>query len=756
MSLRTLFAGRARLAASALLGRLDEPRHAPMPAVQAPPTSRGGPRTFQTHGQARSLTPARVAAFLQQADDGDPSAFAELCQEIEDRDTHIVATLGVRRRSVANLGWGLQAASEDARDRTIAAGAERAIRDVAGLEQGFMDLLDAVMKGYAAVEIMWGRREGLVVPRALEQRPQQWLRPSPDDASAWNVVDVSEPVRGVPLWPRKWVVHTSRAKSGHPVQAGLGRALVWWYLFKTYATRDWVTHNEKFGSPLRVGTYQPGTSPDDITLLEQALQQLGVDAAAVVPAGMEIDFVSDAGVKTGGDTWERFLVHANREISKAILGQTLTTEEGSSGSLALGQVHNDVRADLRDADARELASTLTRDLVGPIVELNWGASAPTPRFVFNVDPPADRKADAEVQEARGRVFAAARALGVPVSTAQVREELGLRTPEPGEPVLGAVVAPSTPFRARPARIRAARSASTPVAQFEVGLGVSRERVEGAWRQVFAQLRAELGDTAEAAEVRSRAAAILRSIDLRPYTDELAAATLRAAGLGRAQLAVNDARDVRLPSGSPLTDDAWAEVFGLDQPEYQALVERHRSTAADAGRHALLRSLQDVLAGLEDERLGDGEGRARAALDRAEGNPARSVAVVDGAATGAWGEGRWEAIQASPGELYLRYHTVGDDKVRRAHRAMEGRVYPARHPIWQVWRPPNGYGCRCWVTAHNAAEVRAAGWTITEDFPQDDGGSPQLPDKGWRKTDGGAEYQWDEFPTAWVKALEPAP
>ncbi|MEN1550729.1 DUF935 family protein, partial [Pseudomonas aeruginosa] len=59
-------------------------------------------------------------------------------------------------------------------------------------------------------------------------------------------------------------------------------------------------------------------------------------------------------------------------MSKAILGGTLTsqTSESGGGAYALGQVHNEVRHDLLAADARQLAATLSRDLLWPLLVLN--------------------------------------------------------------------------------------------------------------------------------------------------------------------------------------------------------------------------------------------------------------------------------------------------------------------------------------------------------------------------------------------------
>ncbi len=57
---------------------------------------------------------------------------------------------------------------------------------------------------------------------------------------------------------------------------------------------------------------------------------------------------------------------------------------------------------------------------------------------------------------------------------------------------------------------------------------------------------------------------------------------------------------------------------------------------------------------------------------------------------------------------LRYETVGDARVREAHRALDGAVYPVDHPFWDVYYPPNGWRCRCKVlqTDSPAKEMEA--------------------------------------------------
>lgn len=54
--------------------------------------------------------------------------------------------------------------------------------------------------------------------------------------------------------------------------------------------------------------------------------------------------------------------------------------------------------------------------------------------------------------------------------------------------------------------------------------------------------------------------------------------------------------------------------------------------------------------------------------------------------------------------YWEYRTVGDDRVREEHAALDGVILPANDPRWKKIYPPNGWKCRCRVVPRMKAEV----------------------------------------------------
>lgn len=66
---------------------------------------------------------------------------------------------------------------------------------------------------------------------------------------------------------------------------------------------------------------------------------------------------------------------------------------------------------------------------------------------------------------------------------------------------------------------------------------------------------------------------------------------------------------------------------------------------------------------------------------------------------AYGAGRWQADQDPEIQSILwgyEYSTVGDDRVRPEHKALDGVRLPKDDPFWKRFWPPNGWSCRCTV------------------------------------------------------------
>lgn len=389
---------------------------------------------------SNGLTPVRLAKIFQEADAGDVLRQMELFEEMEEKDPHLFSQLQTRKNAVTGLDFEIIPFGDDPRDKEIADFIEEQMGSIEGFEDIETDLLDAIGKGFAVSEIMWGYDEGRVVIREIKSRHQKRF--------FWDSLDDSFKVRtkddpsGVLLPANKFIVHRYKARSGHPSRAGILRVVAWMYLFKNYDLKDWVSFAEVYGLPLRLGKYAPGASDNDKAALMQALIQIGADAAGIIPDGTSIDFINTE--KTSStDLYERLARYCDEQISKAILGQTLTSDSGG-GSYAQSKTHNDVRHDLTVADCKALASTLRRDLIRPLCIFNFGEDKRIPHIRFDCEESEDLEQTANILDTLiGKI-------GLRVPTSFLYKKFSIPEPEEGDeiatPSYGGVGAGVLPFK----------------------------------------------------------------------------------------------------------------------------------------------------------------------------------------------------------------------------------------------------------------------------------------------------------------------
>ncbi len=139
-----------------------------------------------------------------------------------------------------------------------------------------------------------------------------------------------------------------------------------------------------------------------------------------------MEFIESAKGNGGNTLFENMARWCDEQISKAVLGQTMTADNGSSQSQA--NVHNEVRMDIAKWDARQLEACVNEYLVKPYIILNWGVQKSYPRVSIKVPEPEDLKM--LVDSLKPMIES-----GMRVSAAEVREKFSLREPKDDEELL---------------------------------------------------------------------------------------------------------------------------------------------------------------------------------------------------------------------------------------------------------------------------------------------------------------------------------
>lgn len=367
-------------------------------ALKEPQTSRVATlRNEFLQPMTDGLSPARLAAVLRAADNGDLTQQHRLFADMEERDAHLAAEMNKRKLALLGLDWCIEPPrNATAAEKAHAEWLTEVLTDaVDPLEDLILALMDGVGHGFAPVELAWRNEGGELLP-SFNPRPQEWFRLDRARREL-RLRDQTMP-DGAELQPFGWVLHThGKAKTGYAGRLGLHRVLVWPFLYKTYAIGDFAEFLETFGLPIIVGKYFSGATPEEKASLMRAVTALGHDARAIMPAEMQLEIQKIVG---GEKSPHLAMVDwADRAQSKAIVGQTMSAEAKGSG-LGSGNadLHREVRHDILEADAREIAGTITRDLLYPLIALNRGnidGLRRCPRLVFDTGEAEDIKLFAE-------------------------------------------------------------------------------------------------------------------------------------------------------------------------------------------------------------------------------------------------------------------------------------------------------------------------------------------------------------------------
>lgn len=501
---------------------------------------------FMVESQLDGLTPAKAARILRQADEGDILAQHQLFDDMYDRDAHLRCEFDKRAGAVLGLDWSIEPPSNASRaEKKAAAMVEALLRDaVDDLEDVVVRMMEAVGHGFAPIELEWERWGQDWLP-SFHPRPQTWFRVSSNRRElrlADGSPDGAEPIS------MGWILHQhSKVKTGYLGRMGLYRVLVWPFLYKAYSIGDFAEFLETYGLPIIVGKYMQGATGEEKASLMRAVTALGHDARAIMPDGMSLEINKITGGGEGSHHLN-MVAWADGAQSKAILGQVLSAEAKATGlGSGVADLHAEVRHDILAADARQIAGTLTRDLVYPLLVLN-GARIDSyrrcPRWTFDLGEAEDITAYAE---------ALPKLVGVGMRIPRIWAHDKLRVPEPDgeEPVLetaapavpnaapGAVpnAAAETGPDAQPANLRALWRAArlTGAAPARDAIDALVDTVADDWAPLVDPLITPLqaaideaaaqGETAE--QFLARLPGLLEQMDVTALTDQLARAAFAA-------------------------------------------------------------------------------------------------------------------------------------------------------------------------------------------------------------------------------------
>lgn len=143
-------------------------------------------------------------------------------------------------------------------------------------------------------------------------------------------------------------------EAGRPDDLGLYLKAATQTIPKKNMLAFWDSFGEIFGMPMRIAR-TTSRDPKVMSQLEKMLKDAGASQYMVAGQDTEIEFV-ESGKGDAFNVYDKRIDRANSELSKLIIGQTMTIEDGSS--LSQSQTHLEVFQNLVDSDC-----TMLRDIV---------------------------------------------------------------------------------------------------------------------------------------------------------------------------------------------------------------------------------------------------------------------------------------------------------------------------------------------------------------------------------------------------------
>lgn len=345
---------------------------------------------------ARNLfewSPALVRAAEQQADTGDLSYAAQLCEWImgDERNTTCASA-----RTQALLGAPVS--FEKGRGKS----ARAAVR---ALEAG-EDWWKLVPEAEQERILQWGlllgvalvHREpgpapvlgGRAVPEFVAWSPR-WLRYR-DGRPFVRAMNAQGTMVEVPATPENGFHLFTPYGTRRPYSRGLWRGLSRLCLLKSYALADFPRHSEIHGNPAWVAKPSVGQGiPAHRKDLSASLASLGRESVIVLPAGYDLQLV-----EARAKTWEMFVAQiklANDSIAIAWLGGNLLTDAGDGATT--GATAQAAGAARRARSDEAVWTTWAHDeILTWWAVVNFGSAAVAPWPSYDVEPPADAESEA--------------------------------------------------------------------------------------------------------------------------------------------------------------------------------------------------------------------------------------------------------------------------------------------------------------------------------------------------------------------------
>jgi phage gp29-like protein len=293
-------------------------------------------------------------------------------------DSHLESVWSIRCSAISGAQWFMAPGEGGGRKEQEAADNFAEQLKALDVSRIIEEMMDAVAYGYVPMEILWKKDGDFWGIENIVGKSPQWFEFDPDNRLLFRGDgSIAEPVPD-----NRFLLIQHRQSYLNPYGDKTFSKCFWPVTFKKKGWQWWTVFIEKYGGAFLYGKYPNNFSDELQTKLLDALNRMVSDAVAIFPEGSEVTIESLANKGSVSNVHLEYINAANAEISKAVLGQTLTTElSGKAGSYATAQTHNLVREGLAKADRSRISAAFDR-LARMYTLYNFGSTVIPPQFTF--------------------------------------------------------------------------------------------------------------------------------------------------------------------------------------------------------------------------------------------------------------------------------------------------------------------------------------------------------------------------------------
>ncbi|WAC40571.1 phage portal protein family protein [Pedobacter sp. SL55] len=280
------------------------------------------------------------------------SLLYDLYHDICTTDAHIISVWGKRVDAITLADWTFT----DKEGNTVDEVNE--LIDCIGFEKLLKHIIDSKAWGYSMVECTFfenanGQKEvkSYLVPR-------KHMRPE-----IGHVANNEYDETGTDI--REGIYAKTILEAGDATDLGLYLSAAMYAILKRGNVSDWAEFIEIFGRGIVDATWD-GFDEDQRNKLSEAIKQMGGGGVIIRPEGTNLDIKNNTG-SANGQLQGSFHDTMNKEISKALLGSTETTEASKSSGYAQSETHKEQDADKKETDVNFVRRTLNSCFI-PILQ----------------------------------------------------------------------------------------------------------------------------------------------------------------------------------------------------------------------------------------------------------------------------------------------------------------------------------------------------------------------------------------------------